>query len=179
MTIIRFAAAAAAIGGMATPALAQYQPYPQQYPQYQQQYPQYQQQYPQYQQQYQQQGIAGIIGQLLGNRYTAVNDRTAIAQCAAAAQQQAAVQYRPRYNQGYNQPYMQSTARVTGITNVERRQNGLRVSGVMSSGRNYGAYQQGYNGAYAGAVNDLTFRCIVDYRGAVTNIRIRQAGYRG
>jgi hypothetical protein len=193
---------------MAAPALAQYQPYPQQqypqyqypqqqYPQYQypqQQYPQYQQQYPQYpqyQQQYQQQypqqgGIAGIINQLLGNRY-ATNDRTAIAQCAAAAQQQAAVQMRPQgygaYNQGYGQAYVQSTARVTGITNVERRQNGLRVSGVMSSGRNYGAYNQGYNQgynrAYAGAVNDLTFRCNVDYRGAVTNVRVRPAGYRG
>ena len=55
-------------------------------------------------------------------------------------------------------------------------------SGLMSSG--YGRYG-GYGGQYgyqdrAYASGDLTFRCNVDYRGYVTNVRIRRNdGYRG
>ncbi len=72
--------------------------------------------------------------------------------------------------------------RVTAITNVERRQNGLRVSGLIDSrggyppqGQAYGYQNQGY-----AATGDLSFRCNVDYRGAVTNVRVRRANtYRG
>jgi hypothetical protein len=176
------------------------------------------------QQGYQQGGIAGIINQLLGgNTSYQANDRNAITQCAAAAQQQAAAQYRPRaygqqpYPQGYGQqPYNNypqqqynngySSARVTAITNVERRRNGLRVTGLIDSGMGYGAQgynpngynqnayprpgypqpgypqpgypqpgygqQQGYGNAYGQAQGDLSFRCNVDYRGAVTGLRI-------
>ena len=190
--------AAAAIGGFAAPALAQYPaPYPQQpYP------PQYGQAYPG-QPGYTQNPVQQVIDQLLGNRYN-VTDRTAVQRCASAAVVQASQQYRPRgYGQGYNQygqqPYGQqyaqphmAGARVTAVTNVERRNNGLRVSGVLDSGRfgAYGAYgnrgagqgygygQQGqayaYGSPYAAASGDLTFRCNVDYRGAVTNVRIRE-----
>ena len=199
--ILKLLAGTAAIAGLAAPAAAQYYPqpsYPQQaYPQ--QAYPQQGYAYPQQgyaQQGYGQQGgIAGIINQLLGNRYNAP-DRTAVTQCAAAAQAQAATQsrqgsygYNQGYQQGYGQQYGQAYAqpRVTGITGVERRTNnrGLRVSGVMSSGmasaygnQGYGQQgygQQGYNPAYANAGNDLTFRCNVDYRGQVTNVKIRRA----
>ena len=209
--------AAAAMVGIAVPAAAQTY-YPQQgYPQ--QTYPQpgYPQQgYPQ--PGYQQGGIAGLINQLLGgNTSYQANDRTAITQCASAAQQQASAQYRPRaygqqgYPQGYAQPYNNypqqqynngySTARVTAITNVERRRNGLRVTGLIDSGMGYGAQgynpngynqnayprpgypqpgypqpgygqQQGYGNAYGQAHGDLSFRCNVDYRGAVTGLRI-------
>jgi len=194
---IKLLAGAAVIAGIAAPAAAQNypQPYPQTYPQ-----PYPQQGYPQ--QGYgqpQQGGIAGVINQLLGNRYN-VTDRTRVAQCATAAQAQAAAQYRPRnasgqYRQGapYGNAYgynaMQS-ARVTAITNVERRANGqLRVSGLMSSGMasaygnqgypnqgypNQGYGNQGYNPAYANAASDLSFRCNVDYRGAVTNVRVNR-----
>lgn len=220
--LAKLAAGAAAIGGLAAPALAQ-SPYPYpQYPQYpQQSYPQgqypqaqypqgqYPQAYPQTgygypgQQGYAQPGygaqnpIGAIINQLLGNRYT-VTDRSAVTQCATAAQAQAAAQYAPRgqaYGQPYGQPYGQaygqqysggyntaySQARVTGITNVERRNRGLRVTGVMSSGmRGAGWGNPAYGGAYANAQNDLTFRCNVDYRGVVSNVRItRNSGYRG
>ena len=43
-----------------------------------------------------------------------------------------------------------STARVIGITGVERRQNGLKVSGVIDSGMSHrGAYgDQGYDPRY-------------------------------
>jgi hypothetical protein len=189
MTIVRFLAASAAIATItaAAPALAQPNyPYPYAQPQYPNQYPQqYPQAYPQTGYAYPgqpgygaQNPVGAIINQLLGNRYN-VTDRTAVTQCATAAQAQAAAQYRPNgYGQnyqgypGYNGAY--NSARVTGITNVERRNNGLRVSGLMSSGM-YGGYgNQGYNPAYANSASDLTFRCNVDYRGAVTNVRIRR-----
>ena len=192
--------AAAAIGGLAAPAAAQY-PAP-----YQQPYAQpYAQPYGQYQQGYGQNPIQQIVDQLLGNRYN-VTDRTAVQQCAAAAMSQASAQYRrPGYGNGYNQsgngydqygrpvvqPYAQQNypnaygARVTAITDVQRNRNGLRVSGIIDSGRfgqrntNPGDYgRQGYGGgmasAYATRSGDLTFRCNVDYRGAVTDLRVRQ-----
>ena len=202
----KYLVAAAAVGGIAAPALAQYpNPYPQPQPQYPQ--PGYGQ--PGYSQGYNNNPIQQVIDQLLGNRYN-VNDRTAVQRCATAAVVEASRQYRPQgygqgYIQGYNQygqapqqPYGQqygqgyaSSARVTAITNVERRGNsGLRVSGILDSGRfgAYGAYgnqgygqgygygQQGqayaYGSPYAAASGDLSFRCNVDYRGAVTNVRI-------
>ena len=194
--------AAAAIGGLAAPAAAQYpapyqQPYPQPYAQ------PYAQPYGQYQQGYGQNPIQQIVDQLLGNRYN-VTDRTAVQQCATAAMAQASAQYRrPGYGNGYNQygngydqygrpivqPYAQQNnaygARVTAITNVQRNRNGLRVSGIIDSGRfagmrnSQGYYgQQGYNSGMVSAntmrSGDLTFRCNVDYRGAVTELRVRQ-----
>ncbi|MFC7537854.1 hypothetical protein ACFQPG_10830 [Sphingomonas sp. GCM10030256] len=184
MRILTLIAAATALGGIAAPAAAQYypqpsypqptvpQPYPGQpgynYPG--QGYPQQGYAYPQ-----QQGGIAGIIGQLLGNRYQS-NDRTAISQCASAASAEAARRYRPAYGDqyGYNQ-YATGQARVTAITNVERRNRGLRVTGLLDTGANghnqppYGnAY--GYNQQYA--QGDLSFRCNVDYTGRVTNVRL-------
>ena len=200
--LTQFLTAAAVIGGVAAPAAAQVypqpQPYPQTYPQPapgqpgygyypQQTYPQTGYGYPQ--QGYgqpgygQQGGIDAIIGQLLGNRYN-VSDRTAVSQCATAAMAQASAQYRPqpygnaygygqqRYNQGYG-----ANMRVTAITNVERRRNGVRVSGLIDSRGGYPPYGQAYgyqNQGYA-AAGDLSFRCNVDYRGAVTNVRINRA----
>ena len=114
---------------------------------------------------------------------------------------QANAQYRPQ--NGYGQPYGNAygyndnrgygqgyygqgygmNMRVTAITNVERRQSGLRVSGLIDSrGGSYPPYGQAYgyqNQGYA-ATGDLSFRCNVDYRGAVTNVRVRRANtYRG
>lgn len=198
-TITRFAAAAAALGCVAAPAAAQYYSGNQQtYPQYQQTYPQHQQTYPGYgynqgyNQSYSQNPIAAIIDQLLGDRYS-VTDRQAVSNCASAAVAQAAAQYGGYgYNNGYsNNGYGYgngysgaSNMRVTSITDVQRRGNGLRVTGLMSSGYGgqYGnAYGYGYqNRGYGG--QQLSFRCNVDYSGAVTNIRIRAAndgyGYR-
>jgi hypothetical protein len=182
--------AGAAIGGLAAPASAQYQNYP-----YQQTYPQQyqpgygdQQTYPQqYQQGYgYQQGynnpVGQIIDQLLGNRYN-VTDRQAVSRCASAVITQAQSQY-GSYGNGYNNGYGNtaysrgySNLRVTSITDVQRRTNGLRVRGTLASG--HGGYGQNayQNRGYAGG--DLTFRCNVDYRGAVTGIRIgRNDGYR-
>jgi hypothetical protein len=180
-------AAAAAIGSLAVPAAAQTAyPYG-----YQQQYQQVPQPYPGqpgygynqgnsgYNQGYAQDPVSQIINSLLGNRYN-VTDRQAVSQCASAAMTQAAAQYGNRYNQGYanngyNRGYS-SAMRVTSITDVQRRNNGLRVSGLMSSGytgqygNQYGYHNRGY------AQGDVSFRCNVDYRGTVTNVRIRRAG---
>jgi hypothetical protein len=202
-------AAVAALSGVAAPAVAQTAyPYPQQYPQtYPQTYPQqgYQQGYGYPNQGYAQNPVGQIIDQLLGNRYN-VTDRTAVSQCASAAIVQAQNQYRG-YGQGYagqqgygaqgyagQQGY--GAMRVTAITDVQRRSNGLRVKGTISSGMGYGGNGgyggqgyagQGYGGqGYGGqqaygnrGYGDLSFRCNVDYRGVVTGIRIdRSNNYR-
>jgi hypothetical protein len=185
MTIrTHYLAAAAAIGVLAVPAAAQTA-----YPAYQQQYPQYQQQaYPGYGQPsyggqgYSQNPVGQIINQLLGNRYN-VTDRTAVSQCATAAMTQAAAQYGNGYNQGYaNNGYNRGyngAMRVTSITEVKRRNSGLRVSGLMSSPYVGQHGQSGYQGQQY-AQGDVSFRCNVDYRGQVTNVRIgRNNTYRG
>jgi hypothetical protein len=93
---------------------------------------------------------------------------------------QATAQYGGGYNSGYANGYNRdySNLRVTSISDVQRRKNGLRVSGLMSSG--YGGQYGGQYGSQYGYQNpgygqQLSFRCNVDYRGAVTNIRIRQS----
>jgi hypothetical protein len=179
----RALAAAVLAGGLATPALAQYDP-PQTYPQtYQQTYPGYG--YPN-QYGYSNGGnvIGQVIDQLLGNRYS-VTDRTAVSQCASAAMVQAQNQYRGygnngyRQGYGYQQGYAAPAMRVTAITDVQRRSSGLRVKGLIDSG--YGGQ---YGGQYAyqnRGYGDLSFRCSVDYRGVVTNVRISRNdnnGYR-
>jgi hypothetical protein len=182
---VKTLACAAIVGTLGVPAAAQssypYQSYPQYqqpYGQYQQPYGQYQQPYGQYQQPYgqpysgygyQQNPVGTIIDQLLGNRYS-VTDRQAVSRCASAAMAQAQYQYRG---------YAGSGLRVTGINDVQRRSNGLRVTGTMSSG--YGGYSGAYGYQNRGyGAQQLSFRCNVDYRGAVTNIRIGSydRGYR-
>ena len=156
--------------------------------------------------------IGAMISQVLGGgRYGAYgqgNDRVAVDQCARAAQARVSQSgnygnyrqqgYDPRYgNQGYNQQGYgyngAGTARVLGITSVERRSNGLKVSGVMSSGMGYGGGygNQGYDPRYAddpryanqygnqgygnnAQVADLRFNCRVDFRGYVTSLDIRR-----
>lgn len=132
--------------------------------------------------------------------YGQVNERHAVSMCAAAAEQRIGATYRQQgngYNNGYNNGYHQgyaNGARVLGITNVERRNNGaLKVSGVASSGRAYGygnqgynnqGYSQGYNGQRGYAANqqaDLRFTCKVNSRGQVSDVDINRnrVAYRG
>jgi hypothetical protein len=172
----RILTAAALAGALAAPAAAQY-PYPQPQPYPQQTYPGYG---------YNNNGgvVGQVIDQLLGNRYN-VTDRRAVSQCASAAVVQAQNQYRgggygqQGYGQRYNQPYGQGFAapafRVTAITDVQRRSSGLRVRGLIGTGYGGQRYGQGYaNRGYA--TGELTFRCNVDYRGYVTNVRIGRNG---
>ncbi|MCL6729486.1 hypothetical protein [Sphingomonas hankyongi] len=188
-TRTRFLVAAATIGAIAAPAVAQYpQAYPQTYPQaYPQAYPGYAQPYGYNQGYGAQNSVGAIVDQLLGNRYN-VTDRRAVSQCAAAATTEAQAQYRGNhagqygYQQGYNQGYgyqqqfAAPSMRVTAITDVQRRSNGLRVRGLLSSGyAGHHGGQYGYQNGYQNrnyAAGDIGFRCNVDYRGVVTRVRI-------
>ena len=177
-TLILLAAGAAGLAA-AVPASAQ-TPYQSPYAYPPQAYPQ-----GQYYPQQGQTGVGAIINQLLGNRYQA-NDRYAVERCATAAMAQANAQYR-RNGQGYgyqNQGYgygqgYAAPMRVTAITEVQRRNNNsVRVSGMLDS---RGGYQQppygqayGYQGQGYAAQGDLTFRCNVNMRGAVSNVRINR-----
>ena len=179
MTVLpRILAAALATGSAIAPAAQYPYPYPQPYAQQPYPYPQQPYQtYPYPGQPYG--GVGTILDQLLG-RYN-VSDRQVIRACARAAVTQAQNQYRgygsygaPGVPYGYNQPYNQPygygyNMRVTAITDVERRSDGLRVRGLLDSGR-FG-YNPNYNQGYA-ANGDLSFRCTVDYRGYVTNVRV-------
>ena len=197
MTIIRNiligTAGLAATAAFAAPAAAQGYPYG----------------YPQQQQG----GILGaIINSVTGNGYGQypqgnygygqVSQRSAISQCAAAAEQrlnggyrgQSGYGYQNGYNNGYQNGYgQQGGGRVLGITNVERRNNGgLRVTGVATSGQSYGGYgnqgyNQGYNNGYGRGYQaqqqaDLRFTCRVNMRGQVSELRLsrnQSAYYRG
>jgi hypothetical protein len=168
-------------------------------------------------------GVVGaVINSVLGGgRYGAYgqgNDRIAVDQCARAAEARVSSDFRAgrygAYNQGYgnygnqaygnqgygNQPYgtnqAYAQARVVGITGVERRSNGLKVSGLLESGSGYpGAYNnqgygnqpygnqgydprygnQGYgNQGYNAQSADLRFSCRVDYRGRITSLDIKR-----
>ena len=140
-----------------------------------------------------QQGAYGYGQYPQGNyAYGQTSQRAAVGTCAAAAEQRISGFYRGQpgydynngyayngYQQGYANGYNGQGARVLGITNVERRNNGsLKVSGVASSGRGYG-----YNGqnAYANQAADLRFTCKVNTRGQVTEVSINrnQVAYRG
>jgi hypothetical protein len=139
--------------------------------------------------------------------YGQVNERAAVSMCAAAAEQRISTTYRGQpgygynngntnnsYQQGYANGYNGQGARVLGITNVQRRNNGaLKVSGVASSGRGYGYGNQGYNnqgynygnnGQRNHAANqsaDLRFTCKVNGRGQVSDVNFsrNQVAYRG
>ncbi len=189
--ILTGAAGIAMVGGMAAPAAAQTQ-------------------YGGYGQGYNQNGgvVGAVINSILGGgRYGTYGqgpDRMAVDQCARTAEAQVNNRRGNAYGgyggypqgygqQGYNQANM---ARVVGITSVERRQNGVKVSGVIDTGMNRGPYGQGYanqgypnpgypnqgypnpgyGSPYAQQAQyaDLRFSCRVDYRGYVSNVEIRR-----
>ena len=197
------AAGLAALVGMATPAAAQYYP-GQGYPG---------QAYPGYPGSGYGYGnnnaLGGIVGQILGygryphgnygyNQYG--NQSMAIDQCARAVEARIGGHRGGYYGYGntpyggytqgygggyggygYNQGY--GGGRVQGITRVERKNYGLKVRGVASSGyQGYDGYGRGGYGSYgynAGA--DLSFSCEVRYDGRIRDIDInrRSAYWRG
>jgi len=123
--------------------------------------------YPQYGQQYGNQG-GGVVGQILNNvlgggrygSYGQGNDRMAVDQCARAAEARVRGdgrygaygqgQYQGQYGQGYNDN-RRSNARVVAVTQVTRSNTGLRVAGLIDTGRNFrdqGYGNQGYGNQY-------------------------------
>ncbi len=134
--------------------------------------------------------VGSILNQILGGggNYRQ-NDRYAIDMCVRATEARlngysgaynygGYGQYGGYGNQGYNQGY--NGARVSRITNVERRSNGLKIYGLASSGygrgQGYGS-NQGYGNQGYG--NNLRFNCKVNFRGQVTDVDIdrRRSGY--
>ena len=109
--------------------------------------------------------INGVIG---GGQYGGYgygnyggNDRFAVDQCSRAVEARLGGGY------GYGSNNYGGRARVVGITAVERRNSGLRVRGVATSGgRGYG-----YNNAHIG------FSCKVDYRGRITDLDLDLNSY--
>ena len=149
--------------------------------------------------------VGQILNSILGGRNYGQNDRYAIDMCVRATEARLNG-YQGGYgfngygnfggygNNGYNQGY--NGARVTRITNVERRSNGLKIYGLATTG--YGGYNQGYgygnqgygnqsygnqgygygNQGYGNRAN-LRFNCKVNFRGQVYDVDIdrRRSGY--
>jgi hypothetical protein len=147
------AAGLAAVAGFASPAAAQY--------------------YPNYGYGYN--NGSGVVGAIVnsvigggqygyGNQYGygQGNDRFAVDQCSRAVGARLGGGY--GYNNGYG------AGRVVGITSVERKNSGLRVRGVATSGG--GGGYGGYNNGSA----DLGFSCKVDYRGRIVDLDFNRRG---
>jgi hypothetical protein len=109
--------------------------------------------------------IGDIIDGLVGHRY-GVNDRQAIRRCGWAAVQRAENQYRRDFTgRPVAYPGYRGYVRVAAITDVQRRFGGMvRVRGLLDTPR-FG-YGRGSRAA------DLVFRCDVDRRGRVQNVRV-------
>src|SRR6478672_11044564 len=146
--------------------------------------------------------IREIVDRQLGARYGA-SDREAVARCVTAALAQGAIlygvngyagtdgyagyagAYRPGAAGVPGFPGIATAMRVSAITDVQRRSDGMRVKGLIDSGVDY---RGGYGGAaYQGAGrggqpyatrhpsnNDLVFRCNLDPAGLVSSLHVER-----
>jgi hypothetical protein len=146
--------------------------------------------------------IRQIVDQQLGARYAA-SDKEAVARCVTAALAQGAIlygvngyagtdgyagyagAYRPGEVGVPGFPGIATTMRVSEITAVQRRWDGMRVKGLIDSGVDYrgGLGGQAYQGAGPGGQpyatrnpsnNDLVFRCNLDTAGLVTSMHVER-----
>ncbi len=174
--LILAGAAGLVAAGAAVPVEAQYYPPPQQ-------------NYPPQQQQARPGGLAGgFIDQALGsygrypygnygyNQYG--NQARMIDSCARAVEGRLNG-YAYNWYGNYNYRRYRPSGRVEGITRIERKDYGLKVWGVASSG--YGGYdgwnRPGYGtyGYNAGA--DLRFECKAYRNGGIRGIEIKRRSY--
>ena len=146
--------------------------------------------------------IRQVVDQQLGARYGA-SDKEAVARCATAALAEGAIlygvngyagtdgyagyagAYRPGEAGVPGFPGIATHMRVTAITAVQRRSDGMRVKGLIDSGVDYqGGYGgQAYQGAGSGGQpyatrhpsnNDLAFRCNLDPAGLVSSLHVER-----
>jgi hypothetical protein len=107
-----------------------------------------------------------------GNQYSGqygygMNTQVAAQQCTAAVQSRLYTRNGLGGILGSLVGSYGSTGRVVSITQVRPSSNGIvRVRGLASSGRTAYGYGNGYP--------DLSFKCDVDYRGAVRNVSINR-----
>jgi hypothetical protein len=107
--------------------------------------------------------VGNVVNSIVGGYGT--NSQAVVNICVGAVQ--------ARLNGGYGgygyNGYGYGGGRVLGISRVEPRSvgsgGGLRVRGVATSGR-YGGYNQ---------APDLTWKCSVDYRGAIVGLDVNRA----
>ncbi len=146
--------------------------------------------------------IQQVVDAQLGARYAAT-ERQAVARCATAALAEGAIlygvngyagtegyagyagAYRPGAAGVPGFPGIATAMRVSAITDVQRRSDGMRVKGLIDSGVDYrGGYGgQAYQGAGVGGQpyarlhpsnNDLVFRCNLDTAGLVTSMHVER-----
>ncbi|MES2135802.1 MAG: hypothetical protein V4502_01915 [Pseudomonadota bacterium] len=146
--------------------------------------------------------IQQVVDAQLGTRYAAT-ERQAVARCATAALAQGAILYGVNGYAGTNGyagyagayrpgaagvpgfPGIATTMKISAITAVQRRWDGMRVKGLIDSGVDYRGASggQAYQGAGAGGQpyanrhpsnNDLVFRCNLDTAGLVTSIHVER-----
>jgi hypothetical protein len=146
--------------------------------------------------------IREIVDRQLGARYGA-SDKEAVARCVTAALAQGAIlygvngyagtdgyaayvgAYRPGEAGVPGFPGIATNMRVSAITAVQRRSDGMRVKGLIDSGVDYrGAYGgEAYQGAGPGGQpyatrhpsnDDLMFRCNLDTAGLVTSMHVER-----
>ena len=146
--------------------------------------------------------IRQVVDQQLGARYGA-SDKEAVARCATAALAEGAIlygvngyagtdgyagyagAYRPGEAGVPGFPGIATKMRVSAITAVQRRSDGMRVKGLIDSGVDYlGGYGgEAYQGtgpggqAYATRYpsnNDLVFRCNLDIAGLVSSLHVER-----
>jgi hypothetical protein len=112
--------------------------------------------------------IDNAIDALIGNRYK-VSDRQAIRTCGWAAVDRAERDYRKYFGNGHRAyPGYRGYVRVVAITDFQRRTFVTRVKGLLDTPR------KGYRGPRSA---DLTFRCDVDGKGRVSNLKLDRTRY--
>lgn len=144
--------------------------------------------------------IGSILDSILGGRSYAMNDRRAVEQCVRAVEHRINTRgldnergrygnyaYGYGYDNRYGGGYM--GARVTSVTQVQRRSNGgLKVYGYASTGQHgqygygnpgYGYDRQGYGQYGYNMQADAQFDCTIDRYGRITDIDAKRnrAGY--
>lgn len=97
----------------------------------------------------------------------------AVQRCTAAVQQRLSTRQGLSGIFGSLLGNQMATGRVLSVTQVNPRNNTVRVRGLANSGRYaYSPYGYAYGAAGAAYQPDLSFRCDVDYRGRVRDIDI-------
>lgn len=119
---------------------------------------------------------AQYYGAPYGNGYNNGLANMATQQCAAAVQQRLSSR---NGLSGILSAVMgaPSQGRIVSVTQVVPRRNGVRVTGLASSGRAYAYSPYGYGAYGATGYNyrpDLSFGCTVDYRGYVRDLDINR-----